>query len=52
MFPAPTYTGDEMTLTAEVVAVDGDTATVAVRITDPEGTTTCKGETVLRWEAS
>ena len=50
MFPAPTYTGDEMTFTAEVTAVDGDHATLAVRVIDPAGTITCRGETILRWE--
>jgi len=47
-FPAPTYTGDEMTLRAEVTAVEGDAATLAVEVIDPRGVTTCIGETVVR----
>ena len=52
MFPAPTYTGEPMTLTAEVTAVDGDRATVLVEVRDPDGTVTCTGDAVLRWDPS
>jgi len=48
-FPAPTFTGEEMTLLTEVMAVDGRWATVSVEVIDPEGTVTCTGETRLRW---
>ncbi len=49
-FPAPTYTGDEMTLRAVVAAVEGPRITLDVEVTDPAGTATCVGEAVLRWE--
>jgi acyl dehydratase len=52
MFPRPTFTGDEMTLRAEVTGVSGDRAEVAVEITNPAGDATCRGECVLIWEAS
>lgn len=50
MFPAPTYTDEPMTLSATVTAVDGPVLTVDVQVTDPDGTMTCRGESVLRWE--
>ena len=42
MFPAPTFTGEEMTLSAEVAAVEAGRATVGLRITGPDGTVTLK----------
>ena len=47
-FPAPTFTGEEMTLRAEVTAMDGLRVTVAVEVVDPDGTPTCIGEAMLR----
>ena len=52
MFPAPTYTGEEMTLTATVTGRGGNVLTVAVEVLDPRGTVTCTGEARLRWEAA
>jgi len=52
MFPAPTFTGEEMMLWAEVVGVEAGRVIAEVRITNPEGTITCSGETVLRREGS
>ena len=51
MFPAPTYTGEPMTLRAEVTEAAGPELTVAVEVRDPEGTVTCRGESRLRMEA-
>lgn len=50
MFPAPTYTGEPMTLRAEVIVAAGSALTVAVEVRDPEGTVTCRGESRLRVE--
>jgi acyl dehydratase len=52
MFPAPTYTGVEMTLGATVESVEAGRATVLVEIRDPDGTVTCSGRAVLRREAT
>ena len=49
MFPAPTYTGVEMTLRVEVTEADPEGGTVSTVITDPEGTVTATGEARLRW---
>ena len=49
-FPAPTYTGEEMTFRATVDAWEGSRVTVEVEVLDPDGTTTCIGEAVLRTE--
>jgi len=51
-FPAPTFTGEEMTLRATMVALEGSGATVAVEVIDPDGITTCIGEAVLRMAES
>ncbi|MGI9341554.1 MAG: MaoC/PaaZ C-terminal domain-containing protein, partial [Gammaproteobacteria bacterium] len=48
-FPAPTYADELMRFSAEVVASDGDTVTIAVnckRVADD--VITCTGRTVLR----
>lgn len=51
IFPAPTYTGAELNLRAEVVAVrpDDRQAHLLTRITDVEGRVLCDGQTVLSW---
>jgi 3-hydroxybutyryl-CoA dehydratase len=50
-FPAPTYTGAELSLRAEVLAVRPDEwqAHLLTRITDVEGRVLCDGQTVLLW---
>ena len=52
MFPRPTFTGEEMTLRAEVIGVSDGRADVAVEITNTAGEATLSGECVLKWEAS
>lgn len=52
MFPAPTFTGEEMTILAEVTAVNPQTNHIHLKtsITNPDGQLTCDGETVLKWK--
>jgi acyl dehydratase len=53
MFPAPTFTGDEMSIVAEVTAVNAEKGHIRLKttITNPNGQLTCDGETVLKWDA-
>jgi len=53
MFPAPTFTEEEMTIKAEVTAVDSDERQIRLKttITNPNGQLTCDGETVLKLDA-
>ncbi len=51
MFPAPTFSGEELTISAEVMAVDGKEVTLATTIENPAGQLTCDGQTVLQLEA-
>ncbi len=52
MFPAPTFTGDEMSIVAEITAVHPQTNRIHLKttITNPDGQLTCDGETILDWE--
>lgn len=51
MFPAPTYAGDLMTITLEVLETRPEKQEIKLRtmIKNPAGETTCSGETVLLW---
>ena len=51
MFPGPTFTGEEMKITAEILAINKKEITVSTRILNPAGDLACDGETVLYWEA-
>lgn len=53
MFPAPTFTGEEMAIKAEVTAVNENEGQIHLKttITNPDGQLTCDGETVLVWKA-
>ena len=53
MFPAPTFTGEEMRIVVEVTAVDENAGQVCLKTTiaNPSGQLTCDGETVLKWDA-
>jgi len=61
MFPAPTFTGEVMTIVAEVTAssaslsagVNAQTNHIHLKttITNPDGQLTCNGETILKWDA-
>jgi acyl dehydratase len=52
MFPAPTFTGDVMTVLAEITAVDSETGQIRLKttLTNPDGQLTCDGETLLEWK--
>ena len=52
MFPAPTFTGEKMTVKAVVTAVNPQTSHIHLKttITNPDGQLTCDGETVLTWK--
>jgi acyl dehydratase len=52
MFPAPTFTGDVMTVLAEITAVDSETGQIRLKttMTNPDGQLTCDGETLLEWK--
>jgi acyl dehydratase len=50
VFPAPTYTDEEMTIRLTVRSRDAGRSVAAVQITDPAGRATCTGEMTLRWE--
>jgi len=51
MFPAPTFAGEDMTITLSVLETRPAAAQVrlSTTITNPAGTVTCTGETVLAW---
>jgi acyl dehydratase len=53
MFPAPTFTGEVMTIVVEVTAVNAEDGQIRCKttITNPNGQLTCDGETVLAWDA-
>jgi acyl dehydratase len=53
MFPAPTFTGEVMTIVVEVTAVNAEDGLIRCKttITNPNGQLTCDGETVLFWDA-
>ncbi len=48
MFPAPTYTGEPMTLRVTPAGVEDGLVVAAVEVVDPRGTITCTGEARLR----
>jgi 3-hydroxybutyryl-CoA dehydratase len=60
MFPAPTFTGAVLTITAEVTATSASLSAgvppqtnrihLKTTITNPDGQLTCDGETVLEWK--
>lgn len=60
MFPAPTFTGEVMTIVAEVTATSASLSAgvnaenslfhLKTTITNPGGQLTCDGETVLKWD--
>lgn len=51
MFPAPTFTGEELIIQSEVLEVlrEERSARLATTITDPRGQLTCDGQTDLFW---
>lgn len=53
MFPAPTFTGEEMKIAAEITAVNDNKGQIHLKttVTNPSGQLTCDGETVLKWKA-
>lgn len=52
MFPAPTFTDEEVTVRAEVVAITAarQQARLTTTITNATGELTCEGESVLQWQ--
>ncbi len=54
IFPAPTFTGQEMTFRAEVIELISDQAQarLSTTITDPGGEVVCQGQTLLWWPES
>lgn len=54
MFPAPTFTGQEMTIRVETLEVMSDQrqARLATQITGPTGDAVCEGQTILWWPES
>jgi 3-hydroxybutyryl-CoA dehydratase len=53
MFPAPTYTGESITITAEIIELMPEhRARLKTTISDSRGELTCDGETVLRWDGN
>ena len=54
VFPSPTFTGQEMTLRAEVVKIikNQEQARLATTITNPAGEVVCYGFTLLWWPES
>ena len=54
MFPAPTFSGQEMIFRAEVIEtiMDKNQARMATTITNPAGAVVCKGQTILWWPES
>ena len=52
MFPAPTFTGETMTVQAKIMAVDAEAGQIRLKttLTNPDGQLTCDGETVLAWK--
>ncbi len=53
MFPAPTFTGELMTFTAEIVELMPEyKARLKTTITNSQGELTCDGDTVLTWSAN
>ena len=51
-FPAPTYTGEAMTLRVAPAGVEDGLTVAAVEVVDPRGTVTCTGEARLRMGAA
>jgi len=51
MFPAPTFAGESITITAEVTAVMNEQrqASITITMTNSEGRHTCEGETLMAW---
>jgi 3-hydroxybutyryl-CoA dehydratase len=48
-FPAPTYTGEEMTINLTIIELLSDNQLrLTTTITNPQGQLTCEGETVIR----
>jgi 3-hydroxybutyryl-CoA dehydratase len=54
MFPAPTYSGQEITIMAKVVELQArqSKARLATLIFNPDGDTVCDGHTILWWPES
>ncbi len=54
IFPRPTFVGEEVTLSLEIVEVQPEerTARLEIQMTKPDGQVGCQGETVLRWNRS
>jgi len=50
-FPGPTFTGEAMRLSVELIAIDGDTAEIAGLIRRPDGAPSCESRTIVRWAA-
>ena len=53
-FPAPTFTGQKMTIRAEVIEImtESGQARLATTITNPAGEAVCDGQTILWWPKS
>ncbi len=51
IFPAPSYVGEEITISARVLDVNAETVRVETVVTRPNGEIGCQGETTLRIES-
>lgn len=51
MFPAPSYVGEEITISARVLEINSDTVRVETIMTRPNGEMGCQGETILKLNA-
>ena len=54
VFPAPTFTGQELTIRAEVIEImmNSEQARLATTITNQAGEVVCQGQTLLWWPES
>lgn len=51
MFPAPTFAGEAITVSAKILSIIEKQMTLATTISNPSGQLTCDGQTRLYWEA-
>lgn len=51
MFPAPTFAGEAITVSAKILSIVEKQMTLATTISNPSGQLTCDGQTLLYWEA-
>jgi acyl dehydratase len=51
MFPAPTFAGDLISVSAEILSIDKKQMTLGTTISNSSGQLTCDGRSLLYWEA-